>query len=163
MNHSIPADGIAIKFQPKTVDQGIQRSAPLSMANTIKDTIKSRKVAILAADVVNDAALNAMKNALLAEGATVEIVSLLLGTIKSKSGAAIKVDKNFLTTASVLYDAVYIPGGADSVAALINEPDAIEFVNQTFKHCKAIAAEDEVMELINKTYIVDKNNYLFSV
>ncbi len=50
MNHSIPADGIPVKFQPKAVDQRIESSAPLSMANTTKDTIKSRKIAILTAD-----------------------------------------------------------------------------------------------------------------
>src|SRR6476659_3672836 len=49
INHSIPADGEIARFQPKTKDQGIASSAPLSMAKTIKDTIKSRKVAILAA------------------------------------------------------------------------------------------------------------------
>ena len=48
INHSIPADGNPAKFQPKFVDQGIKSSAALSMANTIKNTIKSRKIAILA-------------------------------------------------------------------------------------------------------------------
>ena len=64
MNHSIPADGNPAKFQPKTVDQGIQSSAPLSMANTIKDTIKSRKIAILTADGTDGTQVDKMKKAL---------------------------------------------------------------------------------------------------
>lgn len=156
INHSIPADGDPKKYQPKTVKQSVQSSAALSMANTVKDTITSRKIAILAANGVDEAALDTMKKTLLAEGAMVEIISLLLGDIKGKKNTSVKVDKNFLTTASVLYDAVYIPGGNNSIASLINEPDVIEFINQAFKHCKAIAADDEAMQLLNETYIIAK-------
>ncbi len=52
-----------------------------------------------------------------------------------------EVPKSFLTTASVFYDAVYVPGGINSVATLEAEPDAIHFLNEAFKHCKAIAAD----------------------
>ena len=45
-------------------------SPALSMANTVKNTIKTRKIAILAGDGVNEADLNAMKKALTSEGAT---------------------------------------------------------------------------------------------
>ena len=54
LNHSIPADGDPKDFQPRRgrVDRAVR---PLSMANTVKDTIATRKVAILAADGVDGA------------------------------------------------------------------------------------------------------------
>jgi catalase len=153
VNHSIPADGNPSKFQPKIVDQGLESSAALSMANTPKASVQSRKIAILAANGVDGMAIQQMKKALVAEGAVVEIIAPKLGDIKAEKGAAVKVDKNFLTVSSVLYDAVYIPAGKESIAALANEADAIYFINQAYKHCKAIAVDGEAEALIAKTTI----------
>ena len=47
MNHSIPADGDPMKFQPIKVESSLKSSAALSMENTVKDSIKTRQVAIL--------------------------------------------------------------------------------------------------------------------
>ncbi|MEP6699886.1 MAG: catalase [Bacteroidota bacterium] len=158
LNHSIPADGNPAKFQPKAVDQGIEKSAALSMATTRKDSIKTRKIAILAANGVNRETLSQMKKALMAEGAVAEIIAPKLGEITAEKGAAIAVDKNLMTVSSVLYDAVYIPGGKKSVAALAGEADAIYFINQAYKHCKAIAVDSEAEALIAKTSIADLLN-----
>jgi catalase len=153
VNHSIPADGNPSKFQPRFVDQAIERSAALSMANTPKNSIKSRKIAILAANGVNGAAVKQMKAALLGEGAVVEIIAPKLGDIITDKDASIKVDKNFLTVSSVLYDAVYVPGGKESIDGLANEADAIYFINQAYKHCKAIAVDIDAETFIAKTSI----------
>jgi catalase len=158
INHSIPADGNPSKFQPKPVDQGMESSQALSMANTPKDSIQSRKIAILAADGVDGTAIQQMKKALTAEGAVAEIIAPRLGEIVDAKGAAIKVDKNLMTVSSVLYDAVYVPGGKDSIAALSNEADAIYFVGQAYKHCKAIAVDLEAEEFIAKTSLGDLLN-----
>lgn len=153
INHSIPADGNPAKFQPKLVDQGIESSAALSMANTNKDSIQTRKIAVLAADGVNGNSIQQMKKALTEKGAVVEIIAPRLGEIKNDKGAAIKVDKNLRTVASVLYDAVYVPGGKKSIAALMNEADAIHFVDQAYKHCKAIAVDIDAENFMAKTSV----------
>ena len=155
MNHSIPADGIAIKFQPRTVDQGIQSSAPLSMANTIKDTIKSRKIAILTADGTDGTQVDKMKKALQAAGAVVELIAPKYGEVSTVKGVAIPVDKTLMTVSSVLYDAVYVPGGAKAIAALAQKPDAIDFISLANKHCKPVAFEADADPLIQKTSIGD--------
>ncbi|MEO5946772.1 MAG: catalase [Chitinophagaceae bacterium] len=152
INHSIPADGNPAKFQPKTVNQGIENSPTLSMADTLKDSIKTRKIAILAADGVNGTTLSNMKKALTDAGAVVEIIAPKLGEIKAGK-TKIKVDKNLRTVASVLYDAVYVPGGKESIAALMNEADAIHFVDQAYKHCKAIAVDTDAEDFIAKTSV----------
>lgn len=148
INHSIPADGDPREYQPTAVKQSVQRSAALSMANTIKDTIKSRLVAVLAADGVDEAALGAVKKALEAQGAMAKIIAPRLGTIKGAAGGAIPVDHSLLTASSVLFDAVYVPGGAKSVAALVPDGDAVHFVNEAFRHCKPIAADDDGIRLL---------------
>jgi catalase len=153
INHSIPADGNPSKFQPKAVDQKIKSSAALSMENTPKDTIKSRKIAVIAADGVIGAQVEQMKKALLKEGATVELIAPKLGDIRADKNSKIPVDKSLMTVSSVLYDAVYIPGGAESIKALMNKPDTAEFISQAYKHCKPIAFEPDALPLIEKTKI----------
>ena len=156
LNHSIPADGNPADFQPKKTKADIDISPALSMANTIKDSIRTRKIAILAADGVDAAALKTMKDALVSAGATVRIIAPYQGHIVAADDKKIPVDGSLLTEASVLYDALYVPGGKKSVAAIAAEPDAIHFLNQAFKHCKAIAADAEAMPVIEATYFAGK-------
>ncbi|TCC88028.1 catalase [Pedobacter frigiditerrae] len=152
INHSIPADGNPADYQPIEVDSKLKVSEALSMANTIKDNIKTRKIAILAADGVNDKSVNDVKKALMAAGATVEIIAPKLGNILTDKNAAIAADESLLTVASVFYDAVYVPGGKKSVATIATEPDAIHFLNEAFKHCKAIAIDADAQAVVDATY-----------
>ncbi len=81
-----------------------QSSPALSQEHTTK-TAKGRKVAILAADGVDAAQIAMMKQSLSAMHISSEIVSLYGGSIVNSNGGKLEVDKTFLTTASVLYDA----------------------------------------------------------
>eukprot|EP01012_Entosiphon_sulcatum_P052185 TRINITY_DN71713_c0_g1_i1.p1 TRINITY_DN71713_c0_g1~~TRINITY_DN71713_c0_g1_i1.p1 ORF type:complete len:186 (-),score=26.63 TRINITY_DN71713_c0_g1_i1:68-592(-) len=126
------------------------------MAGTVKDTIQTRKVAILAADGVNGKSLSKVKDSLIAAGAVVHIIAPKLGSIISIDDKKITVDESFLTAASVLYDAVYVPGGGNSVATLEAEANAIQFLNEAFKHCKAIAADEDAIQVIESTYFFKK-------
>lgn len=156
LNFSVPADGDPKSYQPIKVKSSIDRSEALSMANTKKDSIRTRKIAILAADGVNAASLTTMKNALAKEGALAEIIAPKLGFIVAENNIEIEVNKSLLTTASVLYDAVYVAGGTTSIATLEGEPDAIHFLNEAFKHCKAIAFDKGAEQLLEATYFKKK-------
>jgi catalase len=48
----------------------------------------------------------------------------------------------------VLFDAVFIPGGEASVNALRADGMAVHFLNEAYKHCKAIAATGAGAELL---------------
>ncbi|MCE7981570.1 MAG: catalase [Caldilinea sp. CFX5] len=126
----------AVKAEPRTVE----RSPALSMQNTVKNTIQTRRIAILAADGYNHAALMAVKSALESAGAQTEVVSKMFGNLQSSSGGSVEVDKSYLTTASIMYDAVFIPGGQQSVQMMQQQGDARHFVNEAFKHGKTIGA-----------------------
>ncbi|MEO6313842.1 MAG: catalase HPII [Chitinophagaceae bacterium] len=156
INHSIPADGDPKKFQPIKVSGSLDKSAALSMAGTIKDTIRTRKIAILAADGVDEQSLVKMKKALEAAGAVTHVIAPKLGYIKAANDAEIPVDQSLLTAASVLYDAVYVAGGTNSAATLEAEPDAIHFINESYKHCKAIAVHTSALQVLEATYFSKK-------
>ncbi|MEJ7673492.1 MAG: catalase [Chitinophagaceae bacterium] len=152
LNQSIPADGDPEKFRSIVREGSLEKSEALSMKNTIKDSIRTRKVALLAADGVNENNLMAIIDSLTKEGAMVDVVAPKLGFITGENDTKIPVYKSFLTTASVLYDAVYVPGGTNSVATLEAEADAVHFLNEAFKHCKAIAADKQALQVLKATY-----------
>lgn len=148
MNRSYPADADPKDYQPTPARKAGKPSPSLSMAGPQKGGIKTQKVAILAADGVDDASLNEMVSALAAQGAAAKVVAPRLGFLKTGKGARVKIDFSLLTASSVLFDGVYVPDGAPSAAALKAEPDAVHFVNEAFKHCKSIAAVGEGVGLI---------------
>ncbi|MDB5018779.1 MAG: Catalase [Mucilaginibacter sp.] len=158
VNHMLGADADPKDYESVFKKQAIEKSPALSMAGTKKNSVKTRQVAFLAADGVDADSLSSVKNALEAEGAVVRVIAPHGGFIKDSAGNQVKVDKSFLTFASVLVDAVYIPDGYKSVAALINEPDAVHFINEAYRHCKAIAADGEGVELIKASYVGVKLN-----
>lgn len=156
INHSIPADGNPADYQPIQVESSLARSEALSMKNTIKDSIVSRKIAFLVADGVDEQAVNTVKESLISAGAMVHVIAPRLNAVVGQDGEEVAVDESFLTAASVLYDAVYVPGGTNSVATLEAEANAVHFLNEAFKHCKAIAADEQALQVLEATYFANK-------
>ncbi len=152
LNQSLPADGDPKDFQPKPMKQTLERSAALSMADTIKDGIKTRKVAILIADGFDEADLAVVQKALSTGGAQGKTVAPRQGPIKSATGKEVKADMSLLGAASVLFDAVYVPGGEQSAAALKAAAPALHFLNEAYKHCKTIAAAGAGIDVLRETY-----------
>lgn len=142
--------GVTPPTQPIMVNHG-QSSPALSQNALAVKTAKGRKVGILAVDGVEAEQVSAIKQALTEAGAEGLIVSKFLGTIKSTTGEMLKVDQTFLTSASVMFDAVYVAGGTQSIATLKENGDAIHFINEAFRHCKAIAATGEGVELLKES------------
>ena len=154
MNMSVPADGDPKKFQPKRVSQSVDVSPRLKQVdnpNFPNKTISTRKVAVLLADGFDDAAVAEMSKALLTAGAAPKTIAPRLGVVTGADGTELKVDFSFLTGSSVLFDAVYIPGGDGSVEALKPLAEVSEFVNEAYKHCKSIAASGSGVGLVAKS------------
>jgi catalase len=162
LNHSVPADAAPGSYESVVKEGLVAKSAALSMANTNKDTIATRKVAFLVADGVNTASMNVVKEALEEEGAVIEIIAPYLGHIVAEDDSHVVVKKSFLTAASVFYDAVYVPGGVNSVATLAAEANAVHFLNEAFKHCKAIAFDAAASQVLEATYFEKKLSSDFS-
>jgi catalase len=142
------AQGLGMPAPTAAVTQNHgNKSAALSQEHTTK-MAKGLKVAILAADGVDGAQFAAIKEALTANNVEAEVVSKFGGTITCTQGKQIEVQQTFLTAASVLFDAIYVPGGTQSIEALKKHGEPLTFVNEAFKHFKPIAASGEGVDLL---------------
>ncbi|MDN4072449.1 catalase [Fictibacillus terranigra] len=142
------AAGVGVKVSASGQPSQETASSPaLSQENTIK-TPATRKVAILAEDGFDFEEVSELKDALKHAGVTSEIVSETLNPISSSDGQEMEVDQTLLTSDSVLYDAVYVAGGKDSVNSLKAVKEATTFVNEAFSHYKAIGASGEGTDLL---------------
>jgi catalase len=142
------AAGIGVPPPEKGAAKPVSTRAPeVSVEHQKRPGVKTLKVAVLAADGFDHRSYERTKDALEQAGARVGVVSKFLGTLTGEGGET-KVDKSYVTTASVLFDAVFVPGGRQSVDTLLKQGDAVHFVNEAFKHGKPIGAIDEGLDLL---------------
>ena len=153
LNQAVGADANIKKQQPPKKKNYLEKAAALSQANTKFDSIATRQVAFLVGDGFSMSDFKKMKKALEKESAICKIIAPHGGTIKCDEGMEHEVDAAIMTTESVLFDAIYIPGGKSSIKALKKETKYTKFVNEAFKHCKAMAADNEGEEFINTTFV----------
>ena len=146
---SIPADGKFEDYHSFKLDLPIDDSPALSMATKLPSDIKARRIAILTADGVNDEAFTKIKKDLCELDAKVMIIAPRHGFVKTKSGDEYPIDESYLTADSVVFDAIYVPGG-ESVKTLLGNAEAIHFITEAFKHCKPIGSDSNGKELIKK-------------
>jgi len=158
INQAIGADEEVSKHQPPKKKNYLDRAPTLSQANTKFESIATRKIAVLVADGFSMKNFRKMSNALQKEGAMIKLIAPHGGTIICDEAMSHKVDAAIMTTESVLYDALYIPGGKVAVNKLMKEAKFIKFINETLKHCKAIAFEEDGLDLINKTFVSNFKN-----
>ncbi|HWH88794.1 MAG TPA: catalase HPII [Pseudomonas sp.] len=125
----------------------LERSPALSQANLLPGNIKTRKVAILAANGVDAAAIDAMKKALEAEGAHAKLLGPTSAPVKTADGQALPVDASMEGMPSIAFDAVFVPGGAASITALSGDGVALHYLLEAYKHLKAIALHGEAKQL----------------
>lgn len=155
INQAIGADSHIADFQPGPKLNYLDQSPALSQANTKFKSIATRQIAVLAADGFSCKDFNAMKTILEKEHAIVNIVAPHGGTIHCDSGMEYQVKASIDTTESVLYDAIYVPGGQSSIDALLKNSKFQKFINEALKHCKAIAADKEGEKLLDNTFAKD--------
>jgi catalase len=108
---------------------------------------------MLVADGVDAAGLQTVKVALEGAGITVEVVAPVLGSVKGAGGEDVPVDRSLITTASVMYDAVFVPGGKQSADTLKTLGNPLQFVNEAFAHFKPIAALSDGADLLSASDI----------
>jgi catalase len=126
----------------------VDASAALSQLNTPHDSVQSRRVAMLIANGVDGQQVLAIKTALEAAGAHPDIISISLNNVTAADGSQLPVDKTSQTAASVLYDAVYIPGGRANVDTLQQLDEVGRFLREAYAHGKVIGLTGEAVELL---------------
>jgi catalase len=137
-------------FREHRMTLPVEESRALSMADTGDGTVRTRRIAILAADGIDSASLKPIRDTLEQAGAQCKVVGARLGTIASASKRQIDVDMTFANAPSVVFDAVLVPGGSLGIAALAASGDAVHFVLEAYKHCKAICTVGEGVQLLSR-------------
>ena len=149
-NLGLPAPKAGTVAQRKV---SVTQSPALSQANLLAGNIKTRKVAILAANGVDAQAIDALKQALAAEGAHAKLLGPTSAPVKAADGTLLAVDGSMEGLPSVAFDAVFVPGGAASIKALSGDGVALHYLLEAYKHLKAIALHGEAKELLDVLHL----------
>jgi len=144
---ALETKALANATSPTTASGGVQSSKPLSMIGNQTISPKGRKVAILVEVGVDAGQVKSLVSALLAQGAKGEVVGPHLGALDAVGGS-VEATKTFATASSVLYDAVYVPGGSASASVLVQSGDVLAFIAEAYKHAKAIGSKAEGSDVI---------------
>lgn len=149
-NLGLPAPTQGTQVERKTKPE---RSPALSQVNLLSGDIKTRKVAILAANGVDGAAISALKKALEAAGAHAKLLGPTSAPVTTADGKVLAVDGSMEGLPSVAFDAVFVPGGAKSVQALSTDGVALHYLLEAYKHLKAIALAGEAKQLLQVLHL----------
>jgi protease I len=109
----------------------------------MSDELKGKKIAILAADGVEQVELEKPREAVEAAGASTELLSLETGEIQAMNhdiepGEKIKVDKAISEASADDYDGLILPGGTVNPDKLRQSKDVISFLQTYFKAKKPV-------------------------
>ncbi|WP_170006545.1 catalase [Bacillus fonticola] len=147
------AAGVGVDAPKTPGGSGVTDTSPaVSQVGTVKDA-GTRKVAILAENGFNYPEVTKFMEGVHRAGIHTDIISKNLGMITCADDQQLEVTKTFLTTGSIMYDAVYVTGGKKSVENLMGQKDALHFINDAFKHAKTIGATNEGIDLLASTEI----------
>jgi catalase len=135
----------------KPVRPEIVKSPALSLMALPGDgSIATRKIAILVADGVDGASIDALQTDLTKAGAVTRLVGVRLGTVKSAQGSIVEADASLENSPAVLFDGLVLP---DGVQALAKSGQAVEFLKDQFRHCKTILVMGNASALLEKAGI----------
>lgn len=158
-NGSIPADADPKSLQSKETEPSIAESKALSMKNTAKDSIESRVIGFIMEDGVNATDVRMLKSKLEKKGAEVQIIAGSLAPVTADDGTVFIPKHSLTSTASVCFDALYICSGKESSDILMNaenKPGTLHFVNEAYKHCKAIYFGKETEAIYKASHVASK-------
>ena len=125
----------------------------LSIALNPPNTFRGRKVGALVTDGVDRAMLQALKQALESEGATLEIIAPTIGGVKASDGSLVEAHHKLGGGPSVLFDAVAVLPSGEGAKLLLRNVAARDFVSDAFAHLKFIAWVKSAMPLFDKAGI----------
>ena len=148
------ADGLGIDLPEKAgaardpID--LSPSDALSIHKNMKATLEGRSVGILFTDGSDAETLDAVIEAIDAEGGKAVLVAPRVGGATLSDGTKRKAHGQLAGTPSQLFDAVVVVLSNDGCSAMLKEAAAVQFVMDAFGHLKAIGASPEAQPLLDK-------------
>jgi catalase len=141
---------VAAAKEPLTT---LKPSKPLSIALNGPKSFAGRKVGILVTDGTDSEVFEALKAAIEAEGATIEVIAPAVGGVTGSDGNRIDAQQKIGGGPSVLYDAVAVIPSKEGVQPLLKNAAAKDFVSDAFAHLKVVGYVDAAMPLFEKAGI----------
>ncbi len=127
------------KVLTKKVKPEVAQSKTLSLfARPGDGSIRTRRVAIIVADGVVGAEVEALVERLASEGAVPITLGARLGRVKSDRGKPIEIGAPIDAAPAVVFDAMVLPDGKAAAAALAKNGRVLEFLKDQYRHCKPI-------------------------
>jgi catalase len=127
------------KVQTRKVKPEVAQSKALSLfARPGDGTIRARRVAIIVADGVVGAEVEALVERLASEGAVPITLGARLGRVKPDRGKPIEIGAPIDAAPAVVFDAMVLPDGEAAAAALAKNGRVLEFLKDQYRHCKPI-------------------------
>ena len=160
------ADGLGLKQMPQAATaarptKDMKPSPALSIQLNGPQSFKGRKVGALLSDGVDSGLFKALKSALDAEGALLEIVAPKVGGVQASDGSWIEAKQKIDGGPSVLYDAVALLVSDEGAKQLAKEPAARDFVADAFAHMKFIGHTEAANPLFQKAAIAEARDQGF--
>ncbi|KAI0187682.1 hypothetical protein EV127DRAFT_141340 [Xylaria flabelliformis] len=120
-----------------------------------KPTIATRRVAIIIADGFDKTVHDAIASTLKASGALQFTIAprrseIFCAGVEKKPGNGVKPNHHLEGMRSTLFDAIFTPGGAESIKTLEKSGHAIHWLREAFSHLKAIGATGEAVQLFEQ-------------
>ena len=119
--------------------QDLPPAPEVRVIGRMKETLEGRAVGILVDEGSDAAALDALRKAAEAAGATVKVVAPTLGGATLSDGSRQAADGQLAGTPSQLFDAVAVLLTESAGQKLAKESAAVDFVANAWAHLKAIA------------------------
>lgn len=138
--------GVKVTHTPGKVPQPTPSPA-LSQVNLLAGDIRSRKVAILIADGVNESDVSDLRDALKKAGASAKLIGPSASPVKTAGGTELVPDASWDGLPSVAFDAVFVPGGATSVQTMGGDGRALHYLLEAYKHLKPLAFAGDAQAL----------------
>ncbi|MBL8771836.1 MAG: catalase [Phenylobacterium sp.] len=154
------ADGLGLAEIPTAappaapVIQDLPASDPLSILKRPPPSFRGRKVGILIADGSDADLLEALVDAIEAEGAIYELIAPKVGGARLSDGALQPAQQKIDGGPSVLYDAVAVIVSAEGAALLGMDKPAKDFVSDAFAHCKVIGHTEAALPFFERAGVM---------
>jgi catalase len=123
----------------KEPDQSLPDSPALSILLNGPEAFAGRKVGVLLTDGASAKVFKALKSAVAAEGALIEVIAPAISGVDLDDGTHIAAQQMIGGGPSVLYDAVAVLTSNEAVAPVAQLPAAKDFVTDAHAHKKFIA------------------------
>ena len=153
------ANGLGLKTVPPATPAArpvidMDTSPALQTIGKAKATLIGRCIAVLVNDGSDGHTVLALRDAVIAAGASMKIVAPKVGGVTLADGKHLDADAQLAGAPSVLFDAIAVVLSSDGAAALLDEAAAVDFVRDAFGHLKAIAHDAGGQALLVKAGVM---------